>query len=147
MALTSATRHALEKPFYPRTPSVVMEQRYLPPPANAPFIEKTYDIDSALKAANYLVGVEDRMLPVAFFAEPRFGFRRVIDLLTRLREWKRQGYTQIVMVHKPDPQVGFNQPFGRYYIWEYRLKTLKQLEPINRRVPGNLNGVDYWFSR
>lgn len=140
-------RHALDKPFYPGTPSLTMEQRYLAPPPNAPYVEASYDIDSVLKAANYLVGVEDRMLPVAFFAEPRFGFRRVIDLLTHVREWKKQGYTRILMIHKPDPQVGFNQPFGRYYVWEHRLKTLKDIEPLDRRVPGNLSGVDYWFSR
>jgi len=130
-----------------RPPSLIQEQRYLPPPDNAPFIEKIYGIDHVLSAAKYLIGIEDRMLPVAFFAEPRYGFRSVIDLLGRLRQWKSQGYTQILMVHKPDPKVGFNQPFGRYYIWEYRLKTLKRLEPINRRVPGNLDGVDYWFTR
>jgi len=154
--LSPATRHVFnkhvfddhvfgnEKPLL-RAPSLIKEQRYLPPPDDAPFIERTYDIKSALKAANYLVRVEDRMLPVAFFAEPRFGFRTIIGLLTQLRKWKKQGYTKILMVHKPDPKVSVHQPFGRYYVWEYRLKTLKHIEPLKDRVPGNLSGVDYWF--
>jgi hypothetical protein len=134
-----------EKPL--RQPSLIKEQRYLPPPDDAPFIEQTYDINSVLKAANYLVRVEDRMLPAAFFAEPRYGFRTIIGLLTKVRQWKNQGYTRVRMVHKPDAKVSVHQPFGRYYVWEWRLKTLKDIEPINKkdRRPGNLAGVDYWF--
>lgn len=155
MQLTPATRHVFEPHIFDPSPktkhrkrpaSLIREQRYLPPPDNAPFIERVYDIERVLKAANYLVRVEDRMLPVAFFAEPRYGFRTVIDLLTRVRQWKNQGYTQIRMIHKPDPQVSVHQPFGRYYVWEWRLKTLKEVEPLGKRVPGNLAGVDYWFN-
>lgn len=132
MPLTPATKHALDKPYRPRLPSVVTEQRYLLPPADAKPVMEFYPIDTLLSAANYLIRVEDRMLPVAFFAEPRYGFKTAIGFWRRIREWKSEGYTYVLMVHGADPIVSVHQPFGRYYVWEHRLKTLKHIEPVNR---------------
>lgn len=131
MPLTLATKHALDKPYRPRPPSVITEQRYLLPPAGAKPVMKFYSIDTLLSTANYLIRVEDRMLPVAFFAEPRYGFRTIIGFLHRIRQWKAEGYTYVLMVHGADPKVSIHQPFGRYYLWEHRLKTLKHIEPVN----------------
>ena len=129
MRLTPATRHVLQKP--PRRPSVIKEQRFLLPPPGAKDKVKIYSVDTLLKVANYLVRVEDRMLPVAFFAEPRYGFRTIIGFLKQVRKWKAQGYSHVLMAHG-DPIVSIHQPFGKYYVWEHRLKTLKYIEPINR---------------
>jgi hypothetical protein len=112
--------------------SVITEQRYLPAPASAKPVMEFYPIDALLKAANYLIRVEDRMLPAAFFAEPRYGFKTAIGFLRQIREWKSEGYTYVLMAHGADPQVSIHQPFGRYYVWEHRLKTLKHIEPVNR---------------
>lgn len=132
MRLSPATRHALDKPYRPGPPSIIKEQRYLLPPEGAKPVSKFYPIDSLLKTANYLIRVEDRMLPVAFFVEPRYSFRGIIGFLGRIRQWKAEGYTHVLMVHGADPTVSIHQPFGRYYVWEHRLKTLKHIEPINR---------------
>lgn len=137
MRLSPATRLVTDPETHPllrvpRPPNIIKEQRFLPAPADAPPVQKFYPIDNVMSAAKYLVRVEDRMLPVAFFAEPRYGFRTIIGFYNQLRTWKQEGYNYVLMVHGADPTVSVNQPFGRYYIWENRLKTLRYLEPIMR---------------
>jgi hypothetical protein len=92
---------------------------------------KFYGIDSLLKTASYLMKVEGR-IPVAFFAEPRYGFKTIIGFLLQLRKWKAQGYSHVLMAHGADPLVSIHQPFGKYYIWKHRLKTMRHIEPTNR---------------
>jgi len=130
MALRPATRHALQKP--PRLPSIIKEQRFLLPPPGAKDVVQFYEINSLLKTANYLMKVEDRMLPVAFFAGPRYSFKTIIGFLRQLRKWKAQGYSHVLMAHGADPIVSIHQPFGRYYVWEHRLKTMRHIEPISK---------------
>lgn len=136
--LSPATAHALKKPFYPSDNGrggrlEIREQRYLAAPLNAPDVKHAYPIDSLLNTARYLVKVEDRMLPVAFFAEPRYGFNSVIEYMQKLGQWKAEGYTHVLMFHGADPTVSHNQPFWKYYLWMNRLKTLKYLEPLRER--------------
>lgn len=113
-------------------PDAIEEQRYLPAPKGSRDVTKFYPIDGLITTVDYLLKVNDRMLPVAFFAEPRYGFATVVGMHNHLKQWDKEGYTHVVMTHGADPSVSIHQPFMRYYIWQNRLKTMTHFEPVRR---------------
>ena len=113
-------------------PDTIDEQRFVPAPKGSRDVTKFYPIDGMIKTIDYLLKVHDRMLPVAFFAEPRYGFSTVIGLHNRLKQWKREGHTDVLITHGADPRASIHQPFMRYYVWQNRLKTMTHIEPVTR---------------
>lgn len=128
--LAPATWHEIKRQL--RLPDDIEEQRFIPAPRGSRDVTKFYPIEQLIDAIDYLLKVQDRMLPVAFFAEPRYGFATIIGMHNRLKSWKRQGYTDLIITHGPDLRASIHQPFMRYYIWQNRLKTMTHMEPVRR---------------
>ena len=98
---------------------------------------RSYDINSLLKTARYLMIVEDR-IPPGFFADNRPVFRNIITFYRDLLHWKKEGYRSVEMVVPPDPPASVNQPFVKYYIWLFRLYHALSIRPSMKLVNNDL---------
>jgi hypothetical protein len=98
---------------------------------------RSYDINSILKTAKYLLVVEDR-IPPAFFVDNRAVFQNIISFYRALLRWKNEGYLSVEMVVPPDPPANVNQPFVQYYIWMFRLYHALLIRPSMKLVNNDL---------
>jgi hypothetical protein len=81
---------------------------------------EVYPIDVLLQKAKHLVLVYDR-IPPAFLVGAHGQFVRAVEVYRRVMGWKEDGVKLVKLKFGPDPVIGFNQPYGDFYIWMSRL--------------------------
>lgn len=90
---------------------------------------ETFDLETLLKTARYLVKVEDGILP-GFFLNNRPNFEDMIAFYRTLLKLQEQGYKKVRLKWKFEPELNIYQPFYQYYLWQTRLQSLESITPI-----------------
>jgi hypothetical protein len=91
---------------------------------------RVYTLENLLKTSKYLLNVEDKVSP-AVFVGGRDILKLFVDFERTLKKYKRKGFSLVSMEFDPDPIRSVHEPYGKYYIWIHRLKTLRSIKPVS----------------